>query len=100
VGIAALGAGTALTSASAATASPGKGQEASGIKHVLLISVDGLHQQDLAWYVKNNPASLLASLTRHGLEYSNAQTPFPSDSSPGMYGQVTGGGPAGNRHLL
>ena len=93
VGIAALGAGATLTSASAATGSPGNGHEGSGIKHVLLISVDGLHQQDLSWYVKNYPASLLASLTGHGLEYSNAQTPFPSDSSPGMVAQVTGGDP-------
>jgi hypothetical protein len=39
VGIAALGAGTALTSASAATGSPGNGHEGSGIKHVLLRTV-------------------------------------------------------------
>ncbi|MBV9449183.1 MAG: alkaline phosphatase family protein [Streptosporangiaceae bacterium] len=88
-----LVAGTALTSASAATSSTGSNDRGSGIKHVLLISVDGLHQQDLAWYVKNNPGSLLARLAGHGVEYSNAQTPFPSDSSPGMYGQVTGGDP-------
>ncbi len=24
-------------------------------KHVLLLSVDGLHQTDLAWYVENHP---------------------------------------------
>jgi hypothetical protein len=93
VGTAALVVGTALASASAASGSPGQEGHGSKIKHVLLISVDGLHQQDLAWYVKNNPGSLLATLTRHGLEYSGAQTPFPSDSSPGMYGQVTGGDP-------
>src|SRR5258708_7590928 len=94
VGTAAL-VGTALASASAATGSPGRAgnDHGSSIKHVLLISVDGMHQQDLAWYVKNNPDSLLATLERHGLEYSGAQTPFPSDSSPGMYGQVTGGDP-------
>ena len=88
-----LVAGTALTSASAATSSPGNNDRGSGIKHVLLISVDGLHQQDLAWYVKNNPGSLLARLAGHGVEYSSALTPFPSDSSPGMTGQVTGGDP-------
>ncbi|MBV9381396.1 MAG: alkaline phosphatase family protein [Streptosporangiaceae bacterium] len=65
----------------------------SSIKHVLLISVDGLHQQDLAWYVRAFPNSVLAKLERHGLEYSGAITPFPSDSSPGMTGQVTGGDP-------
>ena len=65
----------------------------SRIQHVLLISVDGLHQQDLAWYVRNNPHSALAALERQGLEYGNAETPFPSDSFPGMVGQVTGGDP-------
>jgi hypothetical protein len=92
VGAAALVAGTALASAAAATGSPADDQ-GSEIRHVLLISVDGLHQQDLAWYVQNNPDSLLATLVHRGLEYSNAETPFPSDSSPGMYGQVTGGDP-------
>jgi hypothetical protein len=94
VGATALVGGTALAAA-AATGSPAHTghDHGSKIKHVLLISVDGLHQQDLAWYVKNNPGSLLANLVHHGLEYSNAETPFPSDSSPGMYGQVTGGDP-------
>ncbi len=63
------------------------------LQHVLLISVDGLHQQDLAWYVRMHPDSVLAGLMRHGLEYSRARTPFPSDSFPGMVGQVTGGDP-------
>jgi hypothetical protein len=85
--------GTAL--ASAATAQPAlvRGGHPTGIQHVLLISVDGLHQQDLTWYVHRYPGSVLASLDRHGLEYSNAETPFPSDSFPGMVGQVTGGDP-------
>ncbi|HEX4661390.1 MAG TPA: alkaline phosphatase family protein [Streptosporangiaceae bacterium] len=91
----ALATGTALGSAAAATGSPSHNGDHQGskIKHVLLISVDGMHQQDLAWYVKNNPGSVLATLMHHGLEYSNAMTPFPSDSSPGLYGQVTGGDP-------
>ena len=95
-GITALAAGTALASASAATSSPGDaghGHHGDRVRHVLLISVDGLHQQDLAWYIKNYPGSLLAALARHGLEYSNAGTPFPSDSFPGMVAQVTGGDP-------
>jgi hypothetical protein len=60
---------------------------------VLLISVDGLHQPDLTWYIKNNPGSALADLVRHGVEYNDALTPFPSDSFPGLIGQVTGGNP-------
>jgi hypothetical protein len=77
----------------AATGQPGGEGHSGGVRHVLLISVDGLHQQDLTWYVKNYPHSLLATLDHRGVEYSNAQTPFPSDSSPGMVAQVTGGNP-------
>jgi hypothetical protein len=62
-------------------------------KHVLLISVDGLHQSDLEWYVAHNPGSQLAQLVRQGSEYSNAHTPVPSDSDPGMTAQMTGGDP-------
>src|SRR5690348_620771 len=79
--------------ASAATGQPGGEGHSGGVRHVLLISVDGLHQQDLTWYVKNYPHSVLATLDHRGVEYSNAQTPFPSDSSPGMVAQVTGGNP-------
>ena len=34
----------------------------SQIQHVLLISVDGMHQSDLDWYVANHPNSELARL--------------------------------------
>ncbi len=64
------------------------------VKHVLLISVDGLHQSDLAWYVQTHPTSTLAMLTARGVDFSDASTPFPSDSFPGMVGQVTGGNPS------
>jgi hypothetical protein len=63
------------------------------VGHVLLLSVDGLHQSDLAWYVQTHPGSTLATLAAGGVDYSNASTPFPSDSFPGMVGQVTGGNP-------
>ena len=62
-------------------------------KHVLLLSVDGLHQSDLMWFVRNHPESTLAQLMRRGVEFSNAQTPFPSDSFPGMTAPMTGGNP-------
>ena len=65
----------------------------SAIKHVLLISVDGLHQSDLAWYDANHPDSELAKLTAAGAEYTSAHTPIPSDSDPGMTAQMTGGNP-------
>jgi len=62
-------------------------------QHVLLLSVDGLHQSDLASYIAGHPSSALAWLVGHGVEFTRAQTPVPSDSFPGMVAQVTGGNP-------
>lgn len=69
------------------------GRHGRSIEHVLLISVDGLHQSDVEWYVANHPGSELAKLVGGGAEYARAQTPIPSDSFPGMTAQVTGGNP-------
>ncbi len=65
----------------------------SPIKHVLLISVDGMHQSDLAWYVANHPSSELAQLVNGGQEYTNDHTSDPSDSDPGGTALMTGGDP-------
>jgi type I phosphodiesterase/nucleotide pyrophosphatase len=94
-GVAALIAGTAAGPALAAghPARPDAHGGPPRISHVLLISVDGLHQQDLDWYVRTHPHSALARLDGHGIEFSRARTPFPSDSFPGLVGQVTGGDP-------
>ena len=70
-----------------------RGHEQPSVQHVLLLSVDGLHQSDLEYYVDHNPSSALAQLTHGGVEFTNAQTPVPSDSFPGMVAQVTGGNP-------
>jgi hypothetical protein len=61
--------------------------------HVLLVSVDGLHQSDVEWYASNHPGSELAKLVGGGAEYARAHTPIPSDSFPGMTAQVTGANP-------
>lgn len=61
------------------------------IKHVLLISVDGLHALDVANYVKAHPDSALAELSGHAITYSNARTPTNSDSFPGLLALITGG---------
>lgn len=63
------------------------------IKHVLLISVDGLHALDLSNYVNSHPDSTLAQLSQHGFTYTNAATTTPSDSFPGLTALVTGGSP-------
>jgi Type I phosphodiesterase / nucleotide pyrophosphatase len=67
--------------------------QADDIKHVLLISVDGLHALDVARYVESHPNSTLKQLTTHGTTYSNARTPANSDSFPGLLALVTGGSP-------
>src|SRR5207253_1333426 len=67
--------------------------ERDHIRHVLLISVDGLHALDVARYVESHPNSALAELSGHGITYSNARTPGNSDSFPGLLALVTGGSP-------
>jgi hypothetical protein len=67
--------------------------QSGNIKHVLLISIDGMHALDVANYVQNNPASALAELSSHGITYTNARTPQNSDSFPGLLALITGGSP-------
>ncbi|WP_434315448.1 alkaline phosphatase family protein [Leifsonia sp. P73] len=93
---AAIAGGALLVGVTAAPslADQGQGHGArADVKHVLLLSVDGLHQKDLDWYVRTHPASAMAALAAHGTDYTNASTPVPSDSFPGMVAQATGGNP-------
>ena len=68
--------------------------DAAGYQHVLLISIDGLHQPDLARFIEGHGDSTLARLAKTGKIYRNAVTTKPSDSFPGMLALVTGGTPA------
>jgi hypothetical protein len=74
---------------------------AAPVRHVLLLSIDGMHAVDLyncthgidgvnggAPYCPN-----LAQLTRQGIKYVNASSSRPSDSFPGIAALVTGGSP-------
>ena len=63
------------------------------VKHVLLVSVDGLHALDVANYVAAHPNSAMARLSSHGITFTNARTPANSDSFPGLLALVTGGSP-------
>jgi hypothetical protein len=83
-----------LIAATVSMAMPAAGHEGPQARHVLLLSVDGMHQSDLARYVGRHPNSALAKLAGSGAEFTNARTPVPSDSFPGLVGQVTGGNPS------
>src|ERR1700729_2040233 len=63
------------------------------VKHVLLISVDGLHALDLSNFIATHADSTLAELSRHGVTYTNNSTSSPSDSFPGLASLLTGGSP-------
>jgi hypothetical protein len=69
------------------------GHRSRGVQHVLLISVDGMHQSDLDWYIANHPGSELAKLASGGAEFTNNHTSDPSDSDPGGTAIMTGGDP-------
>jgi hypothetical protein len=72
----------------------GRSGDAGGTdKHVVLVSVDGMHESDLAGFIAEHPRSALAKLTGRGVNYTAAQTPIPSDSFPGLLAQLTGGLP-------
>jgi hypothetical protein len=51
------------------------------IQHVLIMSVDGLHQNDAIWFVDNHPR--FAPLLAAGVVYADAQTAVPADSLAG-----------------
>jgi Type I phosphodiesterase / nucleotide pyrophosphatase len=79
----------------------GAAADSANIKHVLLLSIDGMHAVDLyncthgieganggAPYCPN-----LAQLGRQGIKYVNVTSSRPSDSFPGLAALVTGGSP-------
>ncbi|GAB6849988.1 alkaline phosphatase family protein [Paraburkholderia kururiensis] len=82
-----------MQSAQAAQDEQHEHHEARQVKHVLLISFDGLHQQDVARCVAGNTCPNLALLAQSGVTYTNAHTPGLSDSFPGLAALVTGGSP-------
>jgi hypothetical protein len=72
---------------------PASASSGSGGKHVLLISIDGMHAIDLEKFIATNPQSTLAALANNGVRYTNASASTPSDSFPGLVAIVTGGSP-------
>src|SRR5258706_3273819 len=63
------------------------------VRHVVLVSVDGLHELDLATFIASHPASTLARLADPGVQYTNAHAPTPTDPFPWLVALVTGGTP-------
>ena len=63
------------------------------IKHVLLLSIDGFHEVDLANCLAGRTCPNLAALTGRGITYTDATTTRPSDSFPATLAEVTGGTP-------
>jgi hypothetical protein len=91
-----------LGSAIPAGASPAWSPPGSGnIRHVLLLSIDGMHAVDLYNCIHGiegindgNPyCPHLSALSGHGVNYVNASSSKPSDSFPGLAALVSGGSP-------
>jgi hypothetical protein len=101
IGVCAL---TLLLAASSALAADPQSPKpaASSIKHVLLISVDGMHAVDFlncAYGIttadNGQPfCPAIAALGATGINYTSASTSKPSDSFPGLTALITGGSPA------
>jgi hypothetical protein len=64
-----------------------------GNRHVLLISIDGMHAVDYENCVASNTCPTLAALGKTGVNYTRTTTSRPSDSFPGLMALVTGGSP-------
>ena len=62
-------------------------------RHVLLISIDGMHAVDFRNCMSAGTCPNLAALARTGVSYTSASTSKPSDSFPGLMSIVTGASP-------
>ncbi len=63
-------------------------------KHIIIVSIDGLHQADLTDPALRDQFPNILSSAGSGVWYSNASTTYPSDSFPGTLSYLTGAGPA------
>jgi hypothetical protein len=65
----------------------------SSNRHVLLLSIDGMHALDFQNCAANGTCPNLAALGATGVNYKRTSTSKPSDSFPGLMAIVTGGTP-------
>jgi predicted AlkP superfamily pyrophosphatase or phosphodiesterase len=63
-------------------------------RHVLLLSIDGMHSVDFHNCVAANTCPNLAALAKTGINYRRASTSKPSDSFPGLMTILSGASPA------
>ncbi len=82
-----------LSMAPTGFAAPKPDPDRDRIRHVLLISIDGMHAVDYANCVASQTCPNLAALGEHGVNYTRTSTSRPSDSFPGLLALVTGGTP-------
>jgi hypothetical protein len=90
-----------LASANSAMAQGGNGAGSERVKHVLLISIDGMHAVDFYNCRRGIPVinggepycPNLAALSHSAINYVAAASSKPSDSFPGIAALVTGGSP-------
>jgi arylsulfatase A-like enzyme len=66
----------------------------STVQHALLLSVDGLHQADVADPNLHPYLTNIFNLESSGVTYTQAHTTNPSDSFPGTVAYLTGASPA------
>jgi hypothetical protein len=72
---------------------PGNDQDDQHGRHVLLISIDGMHALDYQNCISAKTCPHLAELGETGVTYTRTTTSRPSDSFPGLMALVTGGTP-------
>jgi hypothetical protein len=83
----------ALVACGGGTDDTSSGLQQPTAARVMLLSIDGLHEQDLAHCISAGTCPNLAALAKTGVQYSNASTPGLSDSFPGLAALLTGGSP-------
>jgi len=77
----------------AAPTTGGQDDDRGRSRHVLLISIDGMHALDYTNCVAAGTCPHLAELGETGVSYTRTSTSKPSDSFPGLMALVTGGTP-------
>jgi hypothetical protein len=90
-----------LISSAEAMAADGRHDDSGTIRHVVLLSIDGMHAVDfyncahgIAGVNNGNPyCPNLAALGQKGINYVGTTSSKPSDSFPGLAALVTGGSP-------